>query len=102
MANILTNKNICAINEIGQVVWLECYFDGHTSLQPYMFDIDWTQKPTMTNARDEFYNLEKSDIKEHIIKSFGTHWNDKRYRWWDSKPDDKIRKNCNEWEYINE
>lgn len=100
--SILTTSDICFISEIGKVVWLECYFDGHTSLQPYMFDIGFTQKPVMINGSDNFYNLYESDVKEHITSGFGTRWHDKRYRWWDTKPDDKIREECNEWEYVNE
>ena len=100
MSKILTTSDICSIGEIGEVVWLECYFDGHTSLQPYMFDIDLTQKPTMTNARDEFYNNWENDVREHITNCFGTSWRDKRYRWWDSKPTDEERNNCSKWYYI--
>lgn len=101
MNKILTNYDICSIGEIGKVVWLECYFDGNTSLQPYMFDIGFTQKPVMINGWDNFYNLEESYVKEHITSGFWIGWHDKRYRWWDSKPDDKIRKECDKWEYIN-
>ena len=100
MVKMLTIKDICSIDETGRVVWLECYFDSHTSLQPYMCDIDPTQKPVMINAWGSFYNLEEDDVKEHIANGFHTYWKDKRYRWWDSKPNDETRKNCNEWEYI--
>ena len=100
MSKILTTHDICSIDEIGEVVWLECYFDGHTSLQPYIFDIDFTQKPVMINGNDEFYNLYESEVKEHIASGFGIRWNDKRYRWWNSRPDNKTREECKEWEYI--
>ena len=100
MSKILTNYDICCIYDIGRVVWLECYFDGHTSLQPYMFDIGFTQKPVMINGNDNFYNLYESDVKEHIASGFGIRWHDKRYRWWDSRPDNKTREECDEWEYV--
>lgn len=101
MSKLLTTSDICSIGEIGEVVWLECYFDGHTSLQPYMFDIGFTQKPVMINGNDNFYNLYESDVKDRIESAFGETWKDKRYRWWNSKPDDKTRENCNEWNYIS-
>lgn len=56
MARILTNEDICAIGDFGKIVWLECYFDGHTTLRPYMWDIDFTQKPVLINGWNAIYN----------------------------------------------
>lgn len=99
MANILTNKDICTIGELGEVVWLECYFDGHTSLQPFMYDIDFTQKPTLVNANNWMYNTYAPDLHDDIVELFDFQWKDKRYRWWNEYPSEEESKN-NKWEYI--
>ena len=100
MANILTNEDICAIGDFGEVVWLECYFDGYTSLQPFMWDIDFTQKPTLVNANNYMYNTYEPWLHDSIIDLFGSQWQDKRYRWWDSEPTDKERKDNEKWTII--
>lgn len=97
MARILTNEDICAIGDFGEVVWLECYFDSHTSLQPYMWDIDFTQKPVLINGWHTIYNDWPAQLHDDIIDLFASHWKDKRYRWWDSEPTDEERENNKEW-----
>ena len=93
MSKLLTTHDICAIDEIGRVVWLETYFDGHTALQPFMFDIGFTQ-PIMINGNNYFCNNWESEVEESIAQMFAEKWRDKRFRWWDSKPANEERDSC--------
>lgn len=101
MSKILTTSDICSIGEIGEVVWLECYFDGHTSLQPFMFDIGFTQQSMIINGNNYFCNNWENEVKEAVKEMFAEKWRDKRYRWWDSKPTDEEMDMYDEWEYIS-
>ena len=102
MANILTNEEICEIGGFGDVIWLECYFDGNTSLEPFMTDISPYQNPVIINARCTIISSFPSEIHENIICSFNSAWKNKRYRWWDSRPSIEERKNNEGWIAINE
>lgn len=94
MANIIDTEEICGTCDIGEVIWLECYFDGHTCITPFMYDLDYVeQQPVITNANDCFYNSFSNVLEKNIMELFHERWKNKQFRWWDSKPTDEERNN---------
>lgn len=78
--------------EIGTVVWLECYFDGRTSIEAFLVDMDASQKPVLINGRDMFFNVYEDELNNQIIDKFDKSYEAKKYRFWSFLPTDEQRK----------
>lgn len=77
---------------IGTVVWLEAYFDCRTGLEPFLVDIDTTQKPVICNGKDTYYNTWGDELAEQIIDSFAEEYKDRKIRFWSARPTEEQRK----------
>lgn len=79
-------------SKFGQTIWLESYFDGITSLEAFLVDIECSNKPVLVNGRYEFYNLDAIEIDEAILSTFHEKYKVKKYRFWSDKPTEEQRK----------
>lgn len=78
-------------SKFGQTIWLESYFDGITSLEAFLVDIECSNKPVLVNGRYEFYNLDAIEIDKAILSTFHETYKVKKYRFWSAKPTDEQR-----------
>ena len=82
---VLTLEEVIT-SEFGQTIWLESYFDGTTSLEAFLVDIECSNKPVLVNGRYEFYNLNTKELDEEILSTFHEKYKIKKYRFWSAKP----------------
>lgn len=81
---------VCA--DVGNVVWLETYYDGRTGIEPFLVCIDFTQKPVIINGWDSFYNISEQELNDGIVNSLDDEFTVRKFRFWSSKPTDEQRK----------
>lgn len=80
---------VCA--DVGNVVWLETYYDGATGIEPFLVCIDFTQKPVIINGWDSFYNISEQELNDGIVNSLDDEFTVRKFRFWSSKPTDEQR-----------
>lgn len=86
---------VCA--DVGNVVWLETYYDGATGIEPFLVDIDASYDTVLVNARDQYYLSDSKYLEEQVRESMDSDVADKKFRFWSSKPSDEQRKET-KWE----
>lgn len=93
MAKVITLSDIIAA-DIGSVVWLEVAYEGfhRTGMEPFLVDIDNSQYPVITNSRKEYDNVCEEQLKEDILDSLNKDYIGK-FRFWDGKASDELKKN---------
>lgn len=80
---------VCA--DVGNVVWLETYYDGKTGIEPFLVCIDFTQKPVIINGWDSLYNISEQELNDDIVNSFSDEFTVRKFRFWNARPTDEQR-----------
>lgn len=96
MAKLLTANDAIQM-PIGDVLWIEYWFDGIFACEPFLNDIDNSQKDVITNARKEYIVAGEEDLKNDIRESFSEHWKVKKFRFWDGYPTKEESDTEKEW-----
>ena len=91
--HIITIDEVVSNGTLGDVVWLETYYDGKTGIEPFMIDVDISsQMPVLVNAHDEYINGRAQELIDQITETFSESAIDKRFRFWSAYPTDDERK----------
>lgn len=78
--------------EYGTVIWLEFIWKNQPCLEPFLVDIEPTQKPVICNAREMIYNFNPDELRQKVKERI-TNPEITQFRFWLGKPTEEQCKN---------
>ena len=83
--HIISLKEVLAL-PLFETVWLETYFDSHTTIEPFLIDFLEDGTEVLANARCELTRSSEEELNEQILDTFHPSYNVKKYRFWYNQP----------------